>query len=97
MPLIFSEKELQEMFAGVSWIGISGNGSCCPVGSQDLIGLCFLTVLGATGRSGEQQARGLQRLSELFGSSSSLFFLPVPLLSISARFSFSRFLSFSVK
>jgi hypothetical protein len=39
---MFDEKELQEMLAGVSWVGISGNGNYCPVGSQDFMGLCFV-------------------------------------------------------
>lgn len=71
---MFDEKELQEMLAGVSWVGISGNGSCYPVGSQDLIGLCFVKALGATGRIREQQAWGLQRLSVCYLALPLLFF-----------------------
>lgn len=82
------EKEFQKLFAGVSWAGISENGPCSWVGSRDLIGLYFVTVLRATGRSGEQQARGLQLLS--LRDLALLLFFP----SCASAFYFCLFFSF---
>lgn len=86
MSLLFYEEEFQYIFAGVSWVRVSKNGTRYWVGSRDLTGLCLVTALRATGRSKEQQARGMQLLP--------LCYLALPLLlfpSCASAFYFCRF------
>lgn len=51
------------MFVEVTYIMAYKSGKCCWVSSHHLTWLCFATVHRATGRRGEQQARGLLLLS----------------------------------